>query len=60
MKDTSIKPKLVDTEYLKKYLSCGRAKAVEIGKQANALVKLGRLDRWDIGKIEEYINAMRE
>lgn len=46
---------LVTTDELAAMLSCGKGKASEVGKKANAERKLGRSVRWYIPSIKEYV-----
>ena len=36
-------------------LDCGKSTARKVGKESGALVKLGRLSRYDLGKIRAYL-----
>ena len=51
---------LVDTEELMKLLATGRPAAVQIGTEAGARVQVGRLVRWNVKKIQEYIDRASE
>lgn len=46
---------LVSMEELMTMLSCGRRRAEKIGKLACAEVTIGRMRRWNVQKIAEYL-----
>lgn len=48
----------VDTVELTRVLSCGRATAVEIGKQAGAEISFGKRKLWNVEKIKKYLDAI--
>lgn len=50
----------VDTEGLRKILSCGRETAVRIGTEASARVKVNGRVLWNVGKIREYLDEISE
>lgn len=47
-------PITVDTAGLQSLLGCGRATAVEIGKQAGAKITLGKRVLWSVQKVQAY------
>lgn len=51
---------LVTTTELCEMLGCGRKSALEIGKSAGARVEMGRLVRWNISKINRYLETVSE
>lgn len=46
---------LVNLEELCVLLSCGRRNAQKIGGLAKAEVRIGRMRRWDVQKIREFL-----
>lgn len=46
---------LVNLEELCELLSCGRRTAEKIGTLAKAEVRIGRIKRWSVDKIREFI-----
>lgn len=48
----------VDTEKLQGILMVGRNKAIEIGTDAGARIKVGRRVLWNVRKIEKYLDSM--
>ena len=53
-----IKPRLMGTEELCEYLSLGRSKAYEIGKNAGAYRQIGKRVLFDVIAIDKYIDGM--
>lgn len=53
MKETELL--LVNLEELCVLLSCGRRNAEKIGCIAKAEVRIGRLRRWNVQKIKEFL-----
>lgn len=51
---------LITTDELAAMLTCGRAKATEVGKNANAERKIGRSVRWHLPTIKEYVFSTLE
>ena len=47
---------LITTEALMTRTGLGRMCAIRLGQEANAEVRLGRLRRWSLSKIEKYLN----
>lgn len=45
---------LVTSEELAAMLACGKGKAEQIGRDANAMRRLGRSVRWNIQLVREY------
>lgn len=56
-KETKI---LVDTLRLQEMLCCGRKTAVDIGTAANARTSVGRRVLWNVGKVQNYLDAISE
>lgn len=52
------RPLLVDTEGLKAITQMGKNTAIRIGTEAGARVQIGRSVRWNVRKIETYINSI--
>lgn len=50
----------VTTESLQDLLDCGRATAVEIGRQAGARIEVGKRLLWNVSKIQSYIDSLSE
>ena len=50
--------RLMDTEELRAYTNLGRNKAMEIGNDGGAKVKLGKRVLWDRVKVDQYLNAL--
>lgn len=46
---------LVNLEELCNILGCGRRNAEKIGKLAKAEVRIGRLRRWNVDKLREFL-----
>lgn len=46
---------LVNLEELCTLLSCGRRNAEKIGSLANAEVRIGRIRRWNVQKLKEFL-----
>jgi len=46
---------LVDMEELQRLLCCGRRRAEKIGMLAKAEVRVGRMRRWSVQKIKEFV-----
>lgn len=51
---------LVNTLGLQEILSCGRASAVDVGTKAGARVQFGRTVKWNVRKVQEYIDSISE
>ena len=52
-------PKItVSAPELAEMLSVGRATADRIGTEAGAVVRIGRLKRFNVDKVKRYINAL--
>ena len=51
---------LVTTSELEEMLGCGRKSALEIGTAAQARVTIGRLVRWNVNKINRYLETVSE
>lgn len=52
------RPLLVDTEGLKALTQMGKNTAIKIGIEARAKVQFGRSVRWNVKKIETYLNSI--
>ena len=52
--DSSSK-KYVDIKELQGMLSLGKTKAYEIGKESNAIIKVGRRTLFNVDKVLEYL-----
>lgn len=50
--------RLMDTEELRAYTNLGRNKAMELGNDCGARVKLGKRVLWDRVKVDQYLNAL--
>lgn len=50
--------RLMDTEELRSYTSLGRNRAMKLGEEIGAKVKIGRRVLWDRRKIDEYFNSL--
>lgn len=50
----------VTTEGLQDLLDCGRATAVEIGRQAGARIEVGKRLLWNVSKVKSYIDRLAE
>lgn len=46
---------LVNLEELCRILSCGRRTAEKIGQMAKAEVRIGRIRRWNVQKLKEFL-----
>ena len=46
---------LITTEELMNVLSCGRRRATTIGELAHAKVTIGRMVRWDVDILREWL-----
>lgn len=46
---------LVNLEELCRMLSCGRRNAEKIGQLAKAEVRIGRIRRWHVQKLKEFL-----
>lgn len=55
-----VRQMLIDTDHLKKMLSCGIVTAKRIGNEANAKVVVGKRTLWNVKKIEDYIDKISE
>ena len=49
---------LMDTEELRAYTNLGRNKAMEIGDEIGARVKIGKRVLWDRVKIDKYLDSL--
>jgi hypothetical protein len=50
----------IDINELQTMLSVGRNTALQIGKNAGAVIKIGRRTLYRIDKIQEYMNTLTE
>ena len=46
---------LITTEELMEALSCGRRRATSIGEMAHAKVTIGRMTRWNVEILREWL-----
>lgn len=51
---------LVSTPELQKMIGCGRANAVKFGDEAGARVRIGKLLRWNVAKIQKYMEQIAD
>lgn len=51
---------LISTPELQKMIGCGRANAVKFGDEAGARVRVGKLLRWNVAKIQKYMNEIAD
>ena len=49
---------LMDTEELRAYTNLGRNKAMELGDEIGARVKIGKRFLWDRVKIDKYLDSL--
>lgn len=49
----------VDTPGLMALCSCGKSTALEIGKSAGALIKIGKRTLWNVEKVLRYLETLR-
>lgn len=49
---------LITTSELMTVLHCGRTSACRIGRDADALVQIGKRTLWNFPKVKSYINAI--
>jgi hypothetical protein len=50
--------RLMDTEELRAYTNLGRNKAMELGDEIGARVKIGKRVLWDRVKIDKYLDSL--
>lgn len=50
--------RLLDIHQLMVYIGLGRNKALEIGKESNSIVRIGRRVLYDKKQIDQYIDEM--
>lgn len=50
--------RLMDTEELRAYTNLGRNKAMELGDEIGARVKIGKRVLWDRAKIDKYLDSL--
>ena len=48
----------MDTEELRAYTNLGRNKAMELGDEIGARVKIGKRVLWDRVKIDKYLDSL--
>ena len=58
MNTVSGETRLMDTEELRAYTNLGRNKAMELGEEIGAKVKIGKRVLWDRVKIDQYLNEL--
>lgn len=51
---------LISTPELMKVIGCGRANAVKFGDEAGARVRIGKLLRWNVAKIQKYMDEIAD
>ena len=51
---------LISTSELQKMIGCGRANAVKFGDEAGARVRIGKLLRWNVAKIQKYMDEIAD
>ena len=51
---------LISTPELQKMIGCGRANAVKFGDEAGARVRIGKLLRWNVAKIQKYMDEIAD
>lgn len=51
---------LISTPELQKMIGCGRANAVKFGDEAGARVRIGKLLRWNVAKIQKYMDGIAD
>lgn len=49
---------LISTPELQKMIGCGRANAVKFGDEAGARVRVGKLLRWNVTKIQNHMDEV--
>ena len=47
---------LIDVNMLQELLSCNRQHATRIGKEAKAVIRVGRRNMYSVNRINNYIN----
>lgn len=52
------KNRLMSTEEMQAYMSPGRNRAMELGEEIGAKIKIGRRVLWDRVKIDQYLNSL--
>ena len=50
----------VNTDELSNMLGMGREAAETIGRKAGAIIRVGRLKRYNVAKVTEYLNRIAE
>lgn len=53
-------PILTDIKGLQSYCQCGRFTALKIAEQAGAVVRIGKLLRFNVNKIRAYLENVSE
>lgn len=48
----------MSTEEMQAYMSPGRNRAMELGEEIGAKIKIGRRVLWDRVKIDQYLNSL--
>ena len=51
---------LISTPELMEVTGCGRANAVKFGDEAGARVRIGKLLRWNVAKIQKYMDEIAD
>ena len=55
---SSVTPRLMDTEELRAYINLGRNSAMKLGDKIGARVQIGKRVLWDRVKIDAYFDSL--
>lgn len=55
---SSVTPRLMDTEELRAYTNLGRNSAMKLGEEIGARVQIGKRVLWDRVKIDAYFDSL--
>ena len=55
---SSVTPRLMDTEELRAYTNLGRNNAMKLGEEIGARVQIGKRVLWDRVKIDAYFDSL--
>lgn len=55
---SSVTPRLMDTEELRAYINLGRNSAMKLGDEIGARVQIGKRVLWDRVKIDAYFDSL--
>ena len=58
MYQSSVTPRLMDTEELRAYTNLGRNTAMKLGEEIGARVQIGKRVLWDRVKIDAYFDSL--